>query len=574
MAKAMADGFDTFLEISPHTVLCHAMLACAKHSGIAITAVPSTRRNADERTVMLSAIAALHVHGPHGRALDWGALCDGKASFLQLPHNPWQRERYQLAASSGRGDHPMLGRHIEIHDTGHHVWESSLDVRTLPMLADHRVANTAVLSGTSYVEIVLAAARTACRERWPVLHDIVFEHAQVLPADAGQAVQVSTSETAEGAVVRLHARRDTGDGPSWTRLVTARATRAGHGATPESASASASASAPESVTTIRARCYEPVDPAAHYANLAAGAVFYGPRFQGVRQLIRCDGEALALVGWPMALAEDREPFLLHPALLDACWQTAVAAAPGTSTATGVYVPIGIRRLRVHADGPVAFDAGPFQCHAQVTPDGPSGPSGTSGTLSATLVVRRSDGSVLVEIDALRLRPIAGALFEDDARPADRHPNGAVEGTLGADDPRGTGVRHVLAALAADAEGERLPRIEALLTQHLAQVLGRPTARIKIDTSLHDIGLDSLMALELRNRIRADLDIAPSLARLVMSDVSLRGLARDLLEQLAAKPEPRRDLDASTSAMAASALGTDDLSEEQILALLQELDSPG
>jgi acyl transferase domain-containing protein len=565
MHKMISDGFDTFLEISPHSVLCHAMLQCAKHAGVSIMALPTTRRNADERTVLLSALGALYTRG---REIDWTAVCDGKAGFVPLPHNPWQRERYwfmpstatDAAASVARGDHPMLERHIELHDTGHHVWESSLDIRTLPMLADHRVAGAAVLSGTSYVEIVLAAARTACEELWPVLHDIVFEHAQVLPDDAGQVVQVSTSDTTDGAVVRLHARYGAGDAVSWSRLAVARATHGG-------AVPAGSRMVPESVAAIRARCDEPVTPAAHYEQMAAGAVVYGPTFQGVRQLVRRDGEALGLIGWPVALAGDRERFLLHPALLDACWQVVVAAVPRALDATRIYVPLGIRRLRVIADGPVAFDAGPFQCHARVALDGSPGEA-----LSATLVVLRSDDSVLVEIDELRLQPLEGARSEVEAAAADAHHVG--NGASG--DPRGSNGHWRLAAdLLAAADSERQPRIEALLTYHLAQVLGRPAAGIQIDAGLNHIGLDSLRALEFRNRIRADLDVAPSLARLVMSDVSLRALARDIVDQLATRPRARPHGPAASPAHGPGAeLGTDELSEEQILALLQELDGGG
>jgi malonyl CoA-acyl carrier protein transacylase len=140
---------------------------------------------------------------------------------------------------------------------------------------------------------------------------------------------------------------------------------------------------------------------------------------------------------------------------------------------------------------------------------------------------------------------------------------------------GVGPPQALAALLAAAEGEREDRVEALLTHHLARVLGRPAAQLRPDVGLHHLGLESLMALEFRNRIRADLDVVPPLARLVGSDVSLRALGRDILDQLAAAARaPAPSPAGARAAYRATALGTDELTDDQVRALLREIDGDG
>ncbi|WP_369185867.1 polyketide synthase dehydratase domain-containing protein [Streptomyces sp. Y1] len=68
---------------------------------------------------------------------------------------------------------------------------------------------------------------------------------------------------------------------------------------------------------------EPVPLDGFYSGLAEGGYGYGPAFQGLRALWRCDGEVFAEVSLPDGLAVTG--FGVHPALLDAVLQ-AIAAA--------------------------------------------------------------------------------------------------------------------------------------------------------------------------------------------------------------------------------------------------------
>jgi aryl carrier-like protein len=102
---------------------------------------------------------------------------------------------------------------------------------------------------------------------------------------------------------------------------------------------------------------------------------------------------------------------------------------------------------------------------------------------------------------------------------------------------------------------------AFVGDHVARVISAPSARsIAVDQPLNEIGLDSLMAVELRNRLARGLQLGRGLpATLVFDHPTLDALAR-YLESIVAPPvvEHAPAEDASDA--------IDDMSEEEIEAL--------
>jgi malonyl CoA-acyl carrier protein transacylase/SAM-dependent methyltransferase/acyl carrier protein len=84
------DGYKVFLEIGAHPVLATSISECLQASGNRATNLPSLRREEDERTVMLRSLGALYTMGFQ---VGWSGLYpDGRC--VQLPKYPWQRKRY------------------------------------------------------------------------------------------------------------------------------------------------------------------------------------------------------------------------------------------------------------------------------------------------------------------------------------------------------------------------------------------------------------------------------------------------------------------------------------------------
>ncbi|MFI2779942.1 type I polyketide synthase, partial [Streptomyces sp. ALB3] len=112
--RALQDqGVDTFLELGPDGVLSAMGLDCVEDAAFA----PVLRRDRDEATTLVTALAELHVRG---KSVDWAAYFAGTgARRVDLPTYAFQREHFWLASlaaggvdGSGLGaravDHPLL----------------------------------------------------------------------------------------------------------------------------------------------------------------------------------------------------------------------------------------------------------------------------------------------------------------------------------------------------------------------------------------------------------------------------------------------------------------------------------
>jgi acyl carrier protein len=111
---------------------------------------------------------------------------------------------------------------------------------------------------------------------------------------------------------------------------------------------------------------------------------------------------------------------------------------------------------------------------------------------------------------------------------------------------------------------------ARIREHVARVLGTDAARpLALDQGLREQGLDSLMAVELRNRLQADIGRAlPS--TLAFDHPSIGALATFLYAELMPAPEAGpAPAEAGPAASTVASAELEALSEEQAEALLLE-----
>ncbi len=163
---------------------------------------------------------------------------------------------------------------------------------------------------------------------------------------------------------------------------------------------------------------------------------------------------------------------------------------------------------------------------------------------------------------------------------------------GAADDGASADSQVHALLEADA-ASRPALLEAYVRDHLARAIGTSPARIDPHQSLRNLGLDSLIALELRNRINADLGLNIPIAYLMQSE-SIVALIGHVSERLSSESrengtgngravEPNAADAHATSSPSISLAGADaadllqridELSEEEIERYLNVLQTQG
>ncbi len=124
-----------------------------------------------------------------------------------------------------------------------------------------------------------------------------------------------------------------------------------------------------------------------------------------------------------------------------------------------------------------------------------------------------------------------------------------------DDARGDGALRAH-LLTLDAE-LRADAVQSHLLGLAAKVLRRPAERLELDTPLQQAGLDSLLALELRNRLEVNFDV-PLSPTVIWRHPSLRSLKHHLLERLADSDPARRSAHGSPAAPESPAAAADDV----------------
>ncbi|MGO9509376.1 MAG: sulfolipid-1 biosynthesis phthioceranic/hydroxyphthioceranic acid synthase, partial [Mycobacterium sp.] len=341
---ALEDGYRVFGEVSPHPLLTRAVEQTAASVDIPVAAIAGMRRDQPLPHGLHALVAELH---SAGAAVDFSLLYPG-GHLVDAPLPAWTNRRLLLAADGARRPagasapntvavHPFLGPHVRLmEEPERHAWTAELGTAALPWLGDHRIHRVAALPGAAYCEMALAAARTVFGERSEV-RDIRFE--QMLLLDDETPVGVVASLRAPGAATfdaetLRHGER------------TKRATAVLHAV---DSTDQPPAHDIDALLLAHPRRLEG-DQLRDWFD--ARGVQFGPAFTGLVAACLSDGTidaVLAEVVLPTAIRTQQAGYHVHPALLDACFQS-VAAHPAVQETGngGLLLPLGVRRLRRYA----------------------------------------------------------------------------------------------------------------------------------------------------------------------------------------------------------------------------------
>lgn len=349
---AHRDGYATFLEISPHPVLRHAIDEIVPGA----TVLGTLRR--EEPDSFHASLGALLAHS------DRSPRTSGR--LVDLPGTAWHHVEHwapPVAAAAPAGDHPLLGQHCELPEQDTHLWRADLGTQRHPWLADHRIDGQPILPGACYVEMAFAAAATALDRpaeklglRDLTLHQPLplSDHTWVTTTCTNQEVRFHTKGSDGQWALHCSVSITEADGTEWRPGV---------------------------------HCPERVDDL--YDRLRSSGVEYGPAFSGVVEAHRGDGHAVVTVSVPAAAP--RAGYLIHPALLDACLQ-GIAAAVREVEPHVRHLPMEFREIRLLGDPTAGVCA-----HVSVTPV-------EGGSTSEVRLVDRDD-QVLLEITGVFLRKV-------------------------------------------------------------------------------------------------------------------------------------------------------------------------
>ena len=385
MEALAAEGATVFLEIGPTATLLGLGQGCVSVEGASW--LPSLRKDREAWATLLGSLGALYVRGVD---VQWKSFEAGYARRkVALPTYPFQREHYWLdrAALAGAatvepaGDaHPLLGRRIP-SPIREMIFEARIGLDALPFLGDHRVFGAAVFPATAALEMAIAAADEAFGPGATSIEQLSIAEPLVLADGERHVLQVVfTPDGAASGSFQFFSRRDKGESSGWRLHATA-------SVKPRTADGPQG----ESLEDLRTRCAQPQPVDAYYELLRGTGMDYGRTFQGIAQLWRGRGEALAEIRLPEEQAAGA--FHLHPALADACFQILGAALPAEAAGDpdAVYLLVDIDKLVLRGT------AQPAWSHVRLRS------TGSPETLVADFRLFDGSGALLADVSGLRLK---------------------------------------------------------------------------------------------------------------------------------------------------------------------------
>jgi acyl transferase domain-containing protein len=354
VATLSDSGVTRFLELGPDAVL--AALAAASLDSESEDAGPlvasAQRAGRPQGPALARFLAEAFVAGAE---IDWDALLPRTGTRVRLPTYAFDRSRYWLdlggavgnlaAAGLGSADHPLLGAAVGLARSDEWLLTGTLSRDSQPWLGDRLALGASALPETVLVELALrAGAESGCE----TIAELTVDAPLVLPERGAVELQVAVGVAGDAGArrVEIHSRAasldDDPDGARWTRL-------AGGSLAPDDGAGPVA----DGFDAWPPAGAEPVEPDDVYDGLDERGFELGPAFQGVRAAWRRGDELFAEVALGDDQRSEASGFAVHPALLEAALQPALAAAAGGG-GEAIELPTTWRGVRVATAGPSAL----------------------------------------------------------------------------------------------------------------------------------------------------------------------------------------------------------------------------
>lgn len=438
---------------------------------------------------------------------------------LRLPTYPFESKRYwadlddekghEAIGARGTSVHPLLGSRIDLAGKTT-VFET--DLREMSYLADHQVGSTPVFPLAGFLELALAAGREVSQSP-VVVQDL--EVLRPLTWEAGKTCRIQVVLEGEDSDFECGIFRH--EMEQWKEYGRCRLVlRHSSGALlDERRTVADSPDSPQhdAVAAIQVDSDlfdREISSVEHYERCNQVGLVYGPGFQGVKRLWGGALQARGEVAVPDTI--NVAGYLMHPSLLDACFQVTAAALEDDSDRAWLPANVGQYHLAEDTEQLERLDVFAFV---------ESDPAGDK--LLVNLDIRNQNSQLVSRIDNLLLKPIKAKTLSHTE--ANSRSGGSVDG--------------VALELMQATPDQRLILLRQFLHTRLAAIMSLTLEEIPLDRPLDGLGLDSLMALELRDELERNLGMLVPM-EVFLQDLTLNDFTEFLERKLNEKTNTQAD----------------------------------
>lgn len=393
---AQEQGCTIFVECGSHPILLG--LGQQTLSNPHCLWLPSLRRNHPDWEVLFGSLSRLYLHGVD---IDWAGFDQGYTrQKVALPTYPFQRQRYwvdtdahkartNVLARKPANYHPLLGQQLNLPFSQKVRFEAQFTPQYPAYVADHKLYGAVILPGASHLAMVFQAVNVMFRQDSCRLEEILFSRAALLSEEYTTTIQlILMPDIDKDLGFQIASLADTEIAQQdWTLHAT--------GKLRHSVAGQLRADWVD-LAQIQARCQQLLPYDVAQGMFLQIGYEYGSTFQWIEQLWMGDNEILGRMRWP-SLPPEAHTYLIHPGLIDSCFQQALVNALEELVKTGnLYVPFQMASCTLYH---LPVPGSTLWCYSRFQQTDAMQPG---QIVDITLLT--ADGQVILEMIELELRP--------------------------------------------------------------------------------------------------------------------------------------------------------------------------
>ncbi len=329
----LEDGYNTFLEVGPHPVLANSIRDCIRSSDKDCRTIFTLNRKMPELASLHRAIASVYTSGCE---INW-SIHNGQGHWITLPNYPWQRERLWVENDRAAQDRlavmsaPILGLQ-EAPATP--AWRNDFEHESVKYLKDHVITGVPILPAAAYIEALLELLMSKANSQAAlILRNLKIFSPMLLSSDRALDAVTTYDPFTQSATIRSLTNGSLGEGQihitanlAWAKTYIPKQ---------------------QDLQALLAAAEHQVDIPEFYQRLDRLNLSYGPAFQSIRamQVNQTERRVVARIEMDANLAQALDGYVIHPSLLDACFQTQIALLKVLET---TYLPTGFQEMCVYS----------------------------------------------------------------------------------------------------------------------------------------------------------------------------------------------------------------------------------